>query len=978
MVAAAIATLGLAIWVPPVLADTGDIIAPSDPSNPQVESGWQAGTCKEEPAETTEPGFGKCSIKTPSLFFEQASAHPNWGFTQFIVKHEPGILPAETKVPVGEVRTIRADLPVGLSVNPGATERCPRSVYEPTPGKPEHIDECESTNPDSKVGESQVEVAAPVVGPISPQPGATIVPVFNVEPKDGQPARFGLELGGNPVFLEGDVAWWSDYHEGFTIHVPAALPEALGEALGLGTGQKGLVLRNRLPFEGRSGDETFLTTPTTCLGPAYADSWTKGEAPNGPSGKIYSTFLRADSVAQPNPTFPEGSSFFESPIPPISELHGPGTQPIECATIPYKPGLGVDPHTVQTDSPSGAAVDVTVPHLTPKEDEQDSSDTRSAKMTLPLGMGLNPSSANGLKVCTDAQFGKGTKNPVACPPESKIGTVTIKSAPLPEGDLEGNVYVGQQLSRDPTSGNEYRIFVDAESARYGLSVRLVGNVSANPITGQLTTTFSETPQVPFESFKITLDGGPRAALSSPPTCGPNDSTTVMTPWSGNPPATPGDSFTLTSAPGGGACAKTLGERPFGPSFGAKSTNPKGGAYSQFNVDIVRSDGNQELKGATVDLPPGLSAKLAGVKYCPPAALLAAAANSGVAEAAKSSCPESSLIGTASVASGTGTNPVHIDGKAFLTGPYNGAPLSLAIVTPATAGPFDLGTVVVRVALFVNPETAQVHAVSDPIPNVFGGALLDIREAAVHIDRKQFSLNPTNCSPMTVGGTLRGGGSDPANPAAFSSDPVSVPFQVNECDKLGFKPKLSLRLFGGTRRGKSPRLRAVLMARKGDANIGRAAVGLPHALFLKQSSLSKICTRVQFAADECPKKSVYGFARAFTPLLDDPLEGPVYLRSSDNPLPDVVAALHGQVDVDLVGRVDSFHGGIRTTYDTVPDVPVSKFVLTLPGGKKGLLQNSRNLCKKKVRAIVRFKAQNGKKANPRTVLRTPCSRKKHGK
>jgi hypothetical protein len=613
-------------------------------------------------------------------------------------------------------------------------------------------------------------------------------------------------------------------------------------------------------------------------------------------------------------------------------------------------------------------------------------------------MGLNPSAANGLEACTDAQFGKGTTNPVACPAASKVGTVAIETPPLPPGAINGNVYVGQQLSRDPTSGNEYRIFVDAESPQYGISARLMGNVSANPQTGQLTTTLDGRPrdglpQAPFSSFKLNFDSGAKAALTSPPTCGPHTTSAQMTPWStaqgslpaggeggpsNSPPATPSYEFPLTKAPGGGACAKTLGERPFGPSFGAKSTNPKGGAYTQFNVDIVRSDGNQELKGATVDPPPGLSAKLAGVKYCPPAALLAAAANSGTAEAAKSSCPESSLVGTASVASGTGTNPVHIDGKAFLTGPFNGAPLSLAIVTPATAGPFDLGTVVVRVALFVDPETAQVHAVSDPIPNVFGGALLDIREAAVHIDRKQFSLNPTNCSPMTVGGTLRGGGSDPANPAAFSSDPVSVPFQVNECDKLGFKPKLSLRLFGRTRRGKSPRLRAVLMARKGDANISRAAVGLPHALFLKQSSLSKICTRVQFAADECPKKSAYGFARAFSPLLDDPLEGPVYLRSSDNPLPDIVAALHGQVDVDLVGRVDSFHGGIRTTYDTVPDVPVSKFVLTLPGGKKGLLQNSRNLCKKKVRAIVRFKAQNGKKSNPRTVLRTPCRRKKHRK
>jgi hypothetical protein len=204
--------------------------------------------------------------------------------------------------------------------------------------------------------------------------------------------------------------------------------------------------------------------------------------------------------------------------------------------------------------------------------------------------------------------------------------------------------------------------------------------------------------------------------------------------------------------------------------------------------------------------------------------------------------------------------------------------------------------------------------------------------------------------------------------------------VSGCEQLGFKPKLHLRLFGGTRRSKSPRLRAVLQAREGDANISRAAVGLPHSLFLRQSSLSKICTRVQFAANECPSKSVYGFARAFTPLLDKPLEGPVYLRSSDNPLPDLVAALHGQIDVVLVGRIDSFHRGIRTTYDKVPDAPVTKFILTLPGGKKGLLENSRNLCKgKKIRAIVRFKAQNGKKSNQRPKLRTPCGRRKgHGK
>ena len=377
------------------------------------------------------------------------------------------------------------------------------------------------------------------------------------------------------------------------------------------------------------------------------------------------------------------------------------------------------------------------------------------------------------------------------------------------------------------------------------------------------------------------------------------------------------------------------------------------------------------------LPPGLTAKLAGVRYCPAAAIAAAAANSGAAEAANSSCPDKSLVGSAAVSAGSGANPYRTTGKAFLSGPYHGAPLSLAVVTPATAGPFDLGTVVVRVALFVDPETARVHAVSDPIPHVFGGALLDIRSIAVKLDRPKFALNPTNCSAFKTSGALRGGGSNPLDPAAFSSFAVSSPFKVNGCENLGFKPKLFMRIFGGTRRAKSPKLRAVLVARDGDANIGRSSVKLPKPLILEQASLANVCTRVQFAAHDCPKDSVYGFAEATTPLLDGPLKGPVYLRSSSHELPDLVVALNGQVDVVLAGRIDSVKGRMRTTFDTVPDVPVDKFVLTIRGGKKrGLLVNSSNLCAKKYKVIARFTGQNGKKANQKPKLRTPC--KKHGK
>jgi hypothetical protein len=423
----------------------------------------------------------------------------------------------------------------------------------------------------------------------------------------------------------------------------------------------------------------------------------------------------------------------------------------------------------------------------------------------------------------------------------------------------------------------------------------------------------------------------------------------------------------------------MATRPFAPTFAASPGKTKARAYTPFSVHISRSDGQQELKVVDITLPKGATAKLKGVPYCPPEKLAAAADRSGAAEKANASCPGKSQVGVASIAAGSGAKPLQIDdGKAYLAGPYKGAPVSLAVITPAVAGPFDLGTVVVRVPLFLDPETAQIHAVSDPIPDVFGGAKLDIRSIAVNVNKKNFTLNGTNCKPQVAAGTLKGGGADPTNPASFSSFPVSVPERATKCKPLRFKPKLNLRLFGATKRAQHPRLRAVLKARPKDANIARASVGLPHALFLDQASLAKICTRVQFAANKCPKKSVYGYAKAKSPLLGKPLKGPVYLRSSNNELPDLVAHLKGQVDIDLVGRIDSFRGGIRTTFDRVPDVPVSKFTMVLPGGKHGLLVASTDLCKRPVTGIVQLKAQNGRKANRHQKLRTPCGGKAHGK
>ncbi len=894
-------------------ASTGDIIAPQHEPEHLSNDGWQAGTCtKDSPT---------CSVDTPTQFFEESSAHPPVGFTQFIVKHEP---PGET--PVGELKTIRVDLPVGLSVNPGATARCSQADFEASacPGP-------------SQVGTSFVTAALPVLG--TPLP-ALEAAVYNLVPQPGQPARFGLNLAGKNVYLEADDAWDGDYHEGFTIHVPAVSELPLLE---------GLILKNRLVFDGRAGDGTFITTPSTCLGPAVP-----------PHQHDYSTYLLASSVAEEsNPAYDfstDAPPAFESPIPP-------GTFPKACDTIPYQPSLAIDPGTAATDSPAGAAVQVDVPHLTGAEGEQDSSDTRTATATLPVGMGLNPSAADGLRACADEQFGKGTRNPVGCPAASRIGTVEIQTPPLPEGNLSGDVFVGRQLSRDPTSGDEYRIFVDAESARYGISARLIGRVRADPRTGQLTTTFAENPQVPFTSFRLDFEDGARAVLSSPPTCGPSAATAEMTPWSGNAAATPSAPIVLATAPGGGPCAKAMAARPFSPAFEARPRGATAGASSPLDMHISRGDGQQELKGVDLTLAPGMTARLAGIPYCSEAALAAAAANGGLAEAAAPSCPAASLIGTATVAAGTGPAPLRIDGKVFLSGPYHGAPLSLAVVTPATAGPFDLGSVVVRVALFVDPDTAQVHAVSDPIPHVFGGAKLSVRAVDVAIDRKDFTLNPTSCGPLASVGALRGGGGDPSDPAAFGSFGVGTPFQTAQCDALGFAPKLTTRLLGGrrtTQRSQHPAFRAVLLARGGDANIGRAALTLPHSEFLDQAHIRTICTRVQLAAQACPAGSVYGFARARTPLLDDELAGPVYLVSSDHELPDLLVDLKGQVNVRLHGTISATKARIKSVFNSVPDVPVSRFELTMKGGRRGLLVNSRNLCAHPAFSFLSLKAQNGKK------------------
>jgi hypothetical protein len=554
----------------------------------------------------------------------------------------------------------------------------------------------------------------------------------------------------------------------------------------------------------------------------------------------------------------------------------------------------------------------------------------------------------------------------------------VQTPSLPADSLTGTVYVGVPKSNVASSGEQFRILIHAGSARYAVNVRLEGKVFLNPTTGQLTVVVAENPQATFSSFKLHMFGGSKGTLTSPPTCGPNTTTTSLTPWSGQADATPSSSFTLTTDPSGGACPNTLAARKFAPSYTSRSDSSTANAYSPFHVHIGRKDGEQELKVADVTLPRGLSGKIADVPYCSEAAITAAAGQSGTAEQANPSCSSASQIGTTTTATGSG-NPIRIGGKAYLAGPYKGAPLSMVVVTPAVAGPYDLGTVVVRVALNVNPSTTQITASSDVIPNVFDGVKLDIREIDVDLDRSGFMHNPTNCKTNPATGTLKGGGSNPASEAAFSSYAFTSQYATTDCSALAFKPKLGVQVLGGkkgTKRRGHPRIQAVLTQKSTEANVAYTALTLPKTMLLDNSQFKTICTRVQLAAQQCPAAAQYGTATATSPLLSGNLSGPVYLVSSSDKLPNLVADLRGQVNVQLRGVISSVKGAMKTTFPTVPDAPVTKFVLRMDGGAKGLIQNSKDLCRSSRKGKLVIKGQNGKKVkNNKFKVKTSCKKKK---
>ena len=843
--------------------------------------------------------------------------------------------------PSGDSKSVGVDLPPGFTGNPLAGKRCPQSVVLPG------------------AGSSKVCTAEMTVGNLDPYIGelAESLPfesrLYNDIPPKGFAAEFTTRLG---LPLQSVVAGVNS-EEDFGIRLTGPNNPNIDKIYGVYTAFEGV------PKFGNG--QALLTNPVNC-----AES-----AQNAPLVRA-----KANSFQEP-----DNFATFVVPQPALTGCENLKFEAKDPATGKGQVGFSFQPTSTQGSTPVGVLnhLHIDQPGLTDPNGLV-TPELKDSTIRFPEGMNLNPSSANGLEACSEAQIGylgKGfpMPNPIrfknaqpTCPDASKLGTAEIKT-PLLDNPLQGALYLAAQ--EENPFGSLIAVYLVVNDPLTGVIIKLPGEVTPDPVTGQLTVTFQNNPQLPFEDLILNIrGGGPRSQFATPEVCGTYNTTGTWTPWSApesGPPAQTTDSFTVSSG-----CSSSAAARPFAPSFEAGTTAPKAGAYAPLVIKINRNDGEQELSRFDFTLPKGLIGKLAGIPYCTESAIAAAEAKTGKAEQAGSSCPVASRLGSVDTAAGVGSEPVHVGGNVYLAGPYKGAPISAVVVTPGIAGPFDLGNVVVRAPLYIDPESAQLTTRSDPIPTILKGIPLKVRSVAITIDRPGFILNPTSCEVKSATASITGGSGATATP--------SNRFQVGGCADLAFTPKLSLSLKGGTKRSGNPALTAVLNQPAGQAGTGKVSVALPHSEFLDQSHIRTVCTRVQFSAHACPSGAIYGEAEAITPLLDSPLRGPVYLRSSTNKLPDLVVALRGPdsqpIEVTLAGRIDSVNGGIRNSFELVPDAPVSKFVLRMQGGKKGLLVNSTDICLKTNRATVKFEGQNGKLSSSSPPLKGQCGsqRKKHKK
>jgi hypothetical protein len=868
--------------------------------------------------------FAKVLVnETGGGYTRQAGSHPDFtfDFNQPIVEKINDGLPSSA--PAEAVRDVALDLPPGMFGNPTPFPTC---TMEQLVGGNEHNQKCPIS---SQIGLIKLRLFD------SATPSAE-VGLFNIEHGNEVPAEFGFNYLGAVATIIPSVRPGDHGISAGSFEISEALPVRGARLTFWGFPASPVHDRERQ----EPGVPFLLGTPVASTAPKVPFFSAPTSCPNTPG-----TFVaRGDSR--------EHTGVFDEPHITADENGNPFVWE-GCELLTFEPTMTPVPGTHRAHSPTGLDVNIDLPSNDGVEGYSASA-VKKTVIAFPEGVTVSPSAVGGLEACSEAQVGLDDNDPPTCPDGSKIGNVTIETQLLKD-PLQGEVVLARQYENPFHS--TYAVYLLVKGP--GFYLKLPGELNVDQKTGRLTTVFDELPQLPFENVHLDFRGGPTAPLVTPDTCGNYSIRTEVFPWAR--PTEP----VVASVPmvidencqGGGG---------FSPSLQAGVANPVAGALSPLTLRVRRQDGEQNLSRLEFTLPEGELASLKGVPLCPEA------------NAASGNCPAGSQVGISTTAIGTGAFPLFVPqpGKAptalYLAGPYEGAPYSLITKVPAQAGPFDFGNIVVRTAINLNPNTTQVIAKSDPLPQILEGVPIAYRDVRIEVQKPDFTVNPTSCEQRAVTSTITSVSGTQSHP--------SVPFKVGDCGALNFKPKLALKLKGGTHRGDFPQLTAVLTTGKKEANIAFVSTTLPHSEFLEQGHIGTVCTRVQFAAKQCPAASVYGFARAYTPLLDNPLEGPVYLRSSNHTLPDLVAELNGQFDVELVGRIDSHNRGIRTTFETVPDAPVSKFELRFKAGKKSLLVNSRNLCKAPARATIRMIGQNGMRHDEQPLLRTRCGKaaKKSGK
>ncbi len=871
----------------------------------------------------------------------------------------------------GDLRDLSLEMPPGLIENPTSitAKECTQVEFQTPRVSPWE----ESLSGESCADNTQIGVATVR----SSFAGGTTrtFGVFNLAAPPGAPSALGFNPYGDPIILVPSIRQ-AEGEYGLTLQAKniAQLSDISGLTLTI-WGVPWSVIHNEQrgnclneaepaygwakcsvgrPSKGESDLHAYLTLPTSCEEPmnfsAVAVPWNPQE-----------TAVSRTTTGKP-------------------VLQG-------CGKLEFEPHAGAQLSDPRASSPSGYSFDIEVdtsgitdPVCFPGVIHATGcapAPVRKAVVTLPEGVSINPSVGSGLGVCTPAQYAAETPlSPfgAGCPSESKIGDFSV-SSPIVTGPISGNIYLA--APHQNPFGSLLAVYLVAKSIQRGILVKVAGLLQPDPLTGSLTATFDQLPQLPYSKLSIRFREGQRSPLATPPTCGNLSTEADFTPWR-DPTVVRHESLpaTITAGVGGGPCPSGLA--PFAPQAKGGTLNSRAGAYTPFYLRLTRNVSEQEIVSYSAQFPPGLLGKIANIPYCPEAAIEAARRKSGLAERDHPSCPAASLIGHTTSGYGVGSVLAYAPGNLYLAGPYRGSSFSVVAIDSALVGPFDLGVVIVRSAVRIDPQTTQASidaTGTDPIPHIIDGVPIHLRDIRAYIDRPQFTLNPTSCEPSSVASAMNGAGLRFADPTDNTLATATAPFQAFDCSSLDFKPRIGLKMKGGTKRGDYASLQVVVRPRAGDANIRSAQVTLPPSLFLEQGNIKTICTKAQFASHNCPPGSVYGHVRAFTPLLEDPMEGPAYLRSSSHTLPDLVFVLRGHgVEVDVAGRIDSIKGGIRGTFPTIPDAPVSKFVLKMNAGKRGVLVNAENLCKRKQLARARFVGHANRGWRLQPELKAKCTKK----